>query len=186
MPLRKHKKSRKKYLKKICVPTLTKIKRLKTYFQWYFLLSQFQYHFTQTLLARLFHPSWATILFHVQTVVTFSTVWLPTVFTIVATSLTLFPCHIFIIRRLSGSKYKKGIVFWENSHSLTHYFTVTLTVNLFLHMGESQKFPKSWTLEIQIFWGELIDKYKDINANSKTVFTDYAMLKLVHIVPIYF
>ena len=30
-----------------------------------------------------------------------------------------------------------------------------------------------------IFWGELIDKYKDINANSKTVFTDYAMLKLV-------
>ena len=27
------------------------------------------------------------------------------------------------------------------------------------------------------FWGELIDKYKDINANSKTVFTDYAMLK---------
>ena len=28
-----------------------------------------------------------------------------------------------------------------------------------------------------IFWGELIDKYKDINANSKTVFTDYAMLK---------
>ena len=39
---------------------------------------------------------------------------------------------------------------------------------------------------MQIFWGELIDKYKDINANSKTVFTDYAMLKLVHIVPIYF
>ena len=36
------------------------------------------------------------------------------------------------------------------------------------------------------FWGELIDKHKDINANSKTVFTDYAMLKLVHIVPIYF
>ena len=32
---------------------------------------------------------------------------------------------------------------------------------------------------ILIFWGELIDKYKDINANSKTVFTDYAMLKLV-------
>ena len=30
-----------------------------------------------------------------------------------------------------------------------------------------------------VFWGELIDKYKDINANSKTVFTDYAMLKLV-------
>ena len=30
-----------------------------------------------------------------------------------------------------------------------------------------------------IFWGELIDKYKDINANSNTVFTDYAMLKLV-------
>ena len=29
------------------------------------------------------------------------------------------------------------------------------------------------------FWGELIDKHKDINANSKTVFTDYAMLKLV-------
>ena len=29
------------------------------------------------------------------------------------------------------------------------------------------------------FLGELIDKYKDINANSKTVFTDYAMLKLV-------
>ena len=29
------------------------------------------------------------------------------------------------------------------------------------------------------FWGELIDKYKDINANSKTVFTDYAMLKSV-------
>ena len=29
------------------------------------------------------------------------------------------------------------------------------------------------------FWGELIDKYKDINANLKTVFTDYAMLKLV-------
>ena len=39
---------------------------------------------------------------------------------------------------------------------------------------------------ISIFWGELIDKYKDINANSKTVFTDYAMRKLVHIVPIYF
>ena len=37
-----------------------------------------------------------------------------------------------------------------------------------------------------IFWGELIDQYKDINANSKTVFTDYAMLKLVHIVPICF
>ena len=37
-----------------------------------------------------------------------------------------------------------------------------------------------------IFWGELIDKYKDINANSKTVFTDYAMLKLVPIVPICF
>ena len=37
-----------------------------------------------------------------------------------------------------------------------------------------------------VFWGELIDKYKDINANSETVFTDYAMLKLVHIVPIYF
>ena len=30
-----------------------------------------------------------------------------------------------------------------------------------------------------LFWGELIDKYKDINANSKTVFTDYAILKLV-------
>ena len=30
---------------------------------------------------------------------------------------------------------------------------------------------------ISFFWGELIDKYKDINANSKTVFTDYAMLK---------
>ena len=30
-----------------------------------------------------------------------------------------------------------------------------------------------------IFLGELIDKYKDINANSKTAFTDYAMLKLV-------
>ena len=36
------------------------------------------------------------------------------------------------------------------------------------------------------FWGELIDKYKDINANSKTVFADYAMLKLVPIVPICF
>ena len=33
--------------------------------------------------------------------------------------------------------------------------------------------------ELMIFWGELIDKNKDINANSKTVFTDYAMLKLV-------
>ena len=30
---------------------------------------------------------------------------------------------------------------------------------------------------ISFFWGDLIDKYKDINANSKTVFTDYAMLK---------
>ena len=30
-----------------------------------------------------------------------------------------------------------------------------------------------------LIWGELIDKYIDINANSKTVFTDYAMLKLV-------
>ena len=30
-----------------------------------------------------------------------------------------------------------------------------------------------------LFWGELIDKYKNINANSKTVFADYAMLKLV-------
>ena len=30
-----------------------------------------------------------------------------------------------------------------------------------------------------VFWGELIGKYIDINANSKTVFTDYAMLKLV-------
>ena len=39
---------------------------------------------------------------------------------------------------------------------------------------------------MSFFWGELIDKYKDINANSKTVFTDYAMLKLVHIVPICF
>ena len=29
------------------------------------------------------------------------------------------------------------------------------------------------------FWGELIDKYIELNANSKTVFTDYAMLKLV-------
>ena len=29
------------------------------------------------------------------------------------------------------------------------------------------------------FWGELSDKYKDINANSKIVFTDYAMHKLV-------
>ena len=29
------------------------------------------------------------------------------------------------------------------------------------------------------FLGELINKYKDINANSNTVFTDYAMLKLV-------
>ena len=37
-----------------------------------------------------------------------------------------------------------------------------------------------------VFWGELIDKYKDINANSKTVFTDYAMLKLEHIVSICF
>ena len=40
-----------------------------------------------------------------------------------------------------------------------------------------------WTLcpleMTSFFWGELIDKYKDINANSKTVFTDYAMLKLV-------
>ena len=34
-------------------------------------------------------------------------------------------------------------------------------------------------MEFSFFWGELIDKYKDINANSKTVFTDYAMLKLV-------
>ena len=32
---------------------------------------------------------------------------------------------------------------------------------------------------LHVFWGELIDKYIDINANSKTVFTDYAMLKLV-------
>ena len=32
---------------------------------------------------------------------------------------------------------------------------------------------------LEFFWGELIDKYIDINANSKTVFTDYAMLKLV-------
>ena len=38
----------------------------------------------------------------------------------------------------------------------------------------------------ELFWGELIDKYKDINANSKTVFTDYAILKLVPIVPICF
>ena len=29
------------------------------------------------------------------------------------------------------------------------------------------------------FLGRTYDKYKDINANSKTVFTDYAMLKLV-------
>ena len=35
------------------------------------------------------------------------------------------------------------------------------------------------TSVICIFRGELIDKYKDRNANSKTVFTDYAMLKLV-------
>ena len=35
------------------------------------------------------------------------------------------------------------------------------------------------TMTRPLFWGELIDKYKDINANSKTVFTDYAMLKLV-------
>ena len=48
--------------------------------------------------------------------------------------------------------------------------------------------PATSTLDgvTSFFWGELIDKYKDINANSKTVFTDYAMLKLVHIVPIYF
>ena len=32
---------------------------------------------------------------------------------------------------------------------------------------------------LKVFWGELIDKYIDINANSKTVFTDYEMLKLV-------
>ena len=35
------------------------------------------------------------------------------------------------------------------------------------------------------YWGELIDKYKDINANSKTVFTDYAILKLVLYSPPY-
>ena len=34
-----------------------------------------------------------------------------------------------------------------------------------------------------IFWGVLIDKYITINANSKTVFTDYAMLKLVFYSP---
>ena len=34
-------------------------------------------------------------------------------------------------------------------------------------------------LNVFFFWDELIDKYIDINANSKTVFTDYAMLKLV-------
>ena len=28
-----------------------------------------------------------------------------------------------------------------------------------------------------VFWGELRDKCKDINANSKAVLTDYAMLK---------
>ena len=50
-----------------------------------------------------------------------------------------------------------------------------------------QKRPELFDSDFNsIFWGELIDKYKDINANSKTVFTDYAMLKLVHIVPIYF
>ena len=36
-----------------------------------------------------------------------------------------------------------------------------------------------WGDSMSVFWGELIDKYKDMNANSKTVFTDYAMLKLV-------
>ena len=29
------------------------------------------------------------------------------------------------------------------------------------------------------FWGELIDKYITMNMNSKKVFTDYVMLKLV-------
>ena len=37
----------------------------------------------------------------------------------------------------------------------------------------------NYSTPTRIFWGELIDKYKDINANSKIVFTDYAMLKLV-------
>ena len=52
-----------------------------------------------------------------------------------------------------------------------------------------QKSPRNHQIKIRknyLFWGELIDKYKDINANSKTVFTDYTMLKLVHIVPICF
>ena len=40
-----------------------------------------------------------------------------------------------------------------------------------------------YVIDYCIFWGELIDKYKDINANSKTVFTDYAMLKLVFYSP---
>ena len=34
-----------------------------------------------------------------------------------------------------------------------------------------------------IFWGELIAKYITININSKTVFTDYAMLKLIFYSP---
>ena len=46
------------------------------------------------------------------------------------------------------------------------------------YLKEKQKFKQVRTTNL-VFWGELIDKYKDINANLKTVFTDYAMLKLV-------
>ena len=46
--------------------------------------------------------------------------------------------------------------------------------------------PVSYWIRTDFFWGELIDKYITINTNSKTVFSDYAMLKLVFIVPICF
>ena len=69
------------------------------------------------------------------------------------------------------------------SQALPHLFQMPL-ICLFSDMNKKKKVA-SFILficqnqNINIFWGELIDKYKDINTNSKSVFTDYAMLKLV-------
>ena len=51
-------------------------------------------------------------------------------------------------------------------------------MTILIEINNGQAILLMWYLFIPLFfWGELIDKYIDINANSKTVFTDYAMLK---------
>ena len=68
--------------------------------------------------------------------------------------------HFHVARRGGGSPLT-----WA-SQQVCHVFNVPIkSLKIFLTRS--------------VFWGELIDKYIDINANSKTVFTDYAMLKLV-------